>query len=101
MSQQKFDPNLQNAVKTEEGGEAPESPWKLLGWGVVSIAIGVGAYLYLADLESRQEETRIHVIVAILYKIGGKNLTAGVFIVAGALILIWGIIRLMRRDRYT
>ena len=65
--------------------------WKTMGSGLFFVAVSVFLFYYFTDLEESGGTRRIIWIVAILYKVGGKWVTCGVFGLLGLLQIGMGI----------
>ncbi len=62
--------------------EKKDSPASDIGWGLVSLASGIGLFLWFAHLEEEGGSTRINWIIALIYKVLGKW---GVLLIFGGL----------------
>jgi hypothetical protein len=97
MNQPDEKPKIGGIVDSSE--EKPESLWSLLFGTVFMGGAAVYLYSYLTDLETKGGEDRVHWLIALLYNIGGKNLTVGLFAVLAVLFFIWFVVRLVQTLR--
>lgn len=71
-------------------------PFAYILIGLFMYAAGAFLFFYFSDLERSGERVSIHAAVALLYKLGGKWLVAGVCALIGTGCLIGGIVGFVR-----
>lgn len=73
--------------------EEDSGPWGTLGFGLLLIAAGIGAYFYFGYLEQRSDggSVRMNAILLILYTTLGKTGVLAVLSGIGSLMAIFGI----------
>lgn len=78
-----------------------DSPWGTIFWGVVLIAVGIGAYIMFGKFEAGEgpERVRIPAVILIVYKILGKTGTLAVFSGLGGLMTLSGLAKVFRGGR--
>lgn len=96
---------------TEEGMEAKESKesskeenqpvswYGYMGFALFMFAVAGGLWWYITDFESKGGSRRVHWIIAILYNIGGKTLTVGVFAGIGVIMVLLGLWAIFRKKK--
>ena len=68
-------------------------------FGLGAIALGVYEFYDLAEFEAHGGTRRVHSAIKLVYEAGGKYAVLGVFAGVGAIMAVFGTMRLFRRPR--
>ncbi len=81
------------------GFGAPTRPWRAFAFGFLCVALSVGLYFYLQDIENRGVSTEVNWLVATIYNWGGKAAVSGFFAGVGVIAFGFGIYQLLQVSR--
>jgi hypothetical protein len=66
-------------------------------FGLGAIALGIYEFYDLAALETQGGTRRVHSVIKLIYEAGGKYAVLGVFAGVGAIVTVFGGVKLFRK----
>jgi hypothetical protein len=91
-------PKKRKKAKSGVPDEDETSPVGLLIWGAIIIAVGIGSYVSLGNLEEEGGSMRTHKLIALIYNLMGRTGVLAVFGGLGLILVIMGIVKLVNRN---